>query len=45
MTRLRESLQDLTAQNHHQLHTNPTSVALTCETQALTVHGAPDDQQ
>lgn len=45
MTCLRESLQDLTVQNHHRLHTNPTSVALTCETQTLTVHEVPDDQQ
>lgn len=45
MARLRESLQDLTAQNHHRLYANPTSVALACETQALTVHEVPDDQQ
>lgn len=45
MTRLRESLQDLTAQNHHRLHANLTSVVLTCETQSLTVHEVPDDQQ
>lgn len=45
MTRLRESLLSLTAQNRRRLHTNPTSVALTCETQTLTVHEVPDDQQ
>lgn len=45
MTCLRESLLSLTAQNHHQLHANPTSVVLACETQTLTVHEMPDDQQ
>ena len=45
MTRLRESLLSLTAQSRHRLHANPTSVALACETQTLTVHEVPDGQQ